>query len=132
MMTTFEFAKSLRLIAKWYEKHPDAPVDSAPYLNVSSGCVDVGTAARVVRMLGCCDKDYGESLVTLTRNFGGVDLRFLFWRSAVCERKVVGTMTVPQRVVPAYTREIVEWDCHPLLEPSGDSLEAASATEPQP
>lgn len=42
-------------------------------------------------------------------------LDFNWPRREVCTRRVVGTEDVPEQVTPAHTREIVEWDCHPLL-----------------
>lgn len=32
-------------------------------------------------------------------------------REAVCTKKVVGTEEIPERVTPAHTREVVEWEC---------------------
>lgn len=35
-------------------------------------------------------------------------------RSAVCKKKVVGTETIEEEVIPAHTRDIVEWECEPV------------------
>lgn len=55
----------------------------------------------------------------LERGFG-LDVRlnaFARSRAEVCRRVVVGTEDVPERVTPAHTRELVEWECDPLLAP---------------
>lgn len=106
-------AATLRAIADWYDEHPDMPGPHS--LDVSSVPDEKSVAVMVAQALGTCTKEYTESVLTLARDFGGIRLRFLFWRTAVCDRRVVGTVEVPEQVTPAYTREIVEWDCHSLL-----------------
>lgn len=34
-------------------------------------------------------------------------------RELICTKKVVGTEEVPEKVIPARTKEIVEWECEP-------------------
>jgi hypothetical protein len=42
------------------------------------------------------------------------ELTYYVQRDAVCTKRVVGYEEVPEKVVPATKKEIVEWDCEPL------------------
>ena len=119
-MTSKEFADGLRAIADWYEAHPEvAPPAFPEILHASVESKD--EAVTIAAALKPCAKRYSDTLMELERTFGPIRLRFLFWREAVCERRVVGVKDVPERTVPAHTEEIVEWDCHPLLKPDPDA-----------
>jgi len=114
-MTTEEFTTGLRAMADWYEAHPEAPVPHDVTIRVS--CKDTKEeVARVARLLGSAEKEFGASTFSLIKKFGPLGLAFLFWRATVCERRVVGTRTIPAVAAqPEREEEIVEWDCHPLL-----------------
>jgi hypothetical protein len=45
---------------------------------------------------------------------GTATIRYYADREAVCKKKVVGTKTIPARVVPEREEEIVEWECEPI------------------
>lgn len=45
---------------------------------------------------------------------GGYEVTYSIAREAVCERKVIGTREIAERVIPARTEEIVEWECKPV------------------
>lgn len=112
-MTPIEYAASLRQLAGWYEAHPEAPVPSDPTLYVSAKDT-LEEVRRLARELAPCDKAVGgtdSGTFTLSRRFGDLTLKFVFWRSAVCTRRIVGMVEVPERVTPAHTKELVEWDC---------------------
>jgi hypothetical protein len=113
-------ALALHDLAGFYEAHPWVP---KPWGELS--IYDLHSkeeAARVARAFGECEKDFStEGLVALTKDFGGLRLRVVFNRDAVCERVVVGTKTVPRREVPAevieaHEEDIVEWRCGSVLE----------------
>ncbi len=116
MMTGKEFSAGLRAIADWYDEHPEAPVPYAPRIGVSADD-NVETARSIARMLGKADKAFSDSTFSLSRTFGGVILDFVFWRSAVCTKRVVGTKTIPAKpAAPERIEEVVEWDCAPIFE----------------
>lgn len=70
----------------------------------------------VARKLGKAEKDWGSGSLDLRRRFGPVSIEFTIGREKVCERRVVGSKTVPERVVPAHVQEEVEWICtDPIL-----------------
>lgn len=81
-------------------------------------------AVQVIRLVGgSWDKRYDNAFFFADRETNVVALRIVCKRDQVCTRKVVGTETIT-RLVPASDapmievteeREIVEWDCHPLL-----------------
>lgn len=112
-MTGKEYAAALRQIADWYEEHPDSPFSTAIYV----GSVEETReqAADLARALGSCRKEHHETTFHLVRDFAGVELTFSFWRATVCERVVVGTEEIPERVIPAETREKIEWRCAPIF-----------------
>lgn len=118
-MTNEEYVASLRLLANWYEQHPNIPTphDSTFVvypLDTKEEAVDCMLALKP------CEKEYEDSLFYLSRKFGGITLKFAFYRDAICTRRVVGTEmvpeeTIPEKIIPAHVKEIIEWDCSPLL-----------------
>ena len=118
-MTPKQYAKSLRLIADWYEHQ----VESMPIPYDFCGAVlywddekaQAAQAIEIAHALGDTEKVHQNEYLTIQRKFGELYLKFLFNRSAVCTRRVVGEEEVPEHIIAGYTKEIVEWDCHPLL-----------------
>lgn len=113
------FAAGLRALADWYEAHPDMLI---PSVDIASewkvfGFDSKEDAASVIAALGSCRKEYTDNgLLYIKRDFGaGVVLSFVFSREQVCRKKVLGTEQIPERVIPAHEREIVEWECEPIL-----------------
>jgi hypothetical protein len=45
---------------------------------------------------------------------GCTTVRYVADREAVCTKKVVGYEDVPEKIVPASRKEIVEWECDPV------------------
>jgi len=79
---------------------------------------------EVAHSLGSFEKSESESYLTLRKKFGGgVVIRAVFTRSAVCTKRVIGTHKVMKDVYPASVQpvrveveeDIVEWDCPSLL-----------------
>lgn len=64
------------------------------------------------------EKDYSDSFsLKIEIPVAGqrsVTIRYSASREAVCTKKVVGTETIPEKIVPAQTKEIVEWECEPI------------------
>jgi hypothetical protein len=81
----------------------------------NSGVDTKEDAIKLVKALGSCKKNYRDDFFTISKEFGVIQLDFLFYRHAVCTRKVIGTEKVPEEITPAYQKEIVEWECHPVL-----------------
>ena len=119
-MTHKEYADGLRAIADWYEAHEEIMLPHDARIDITS-VETKEQAITTARALGHCRKHYEDSLFIIERAFGCVPLRFLFWRSAVCTRRVVETVEEPEMIVPAHTREIVAWDCEPLLAETEDA-----------
>lgn len=85
---------------------------------------EMAIATRIVTAgapIGAVTKTTGDEYIRVTRTFGAANLEAWTARATTCERKVVGVETVmvpdPEHVVPlvAVEREIVEWDCTPIL-----------------
>ena len=113
-MNGTEYAHALRAIAEWYEAHPDMPVPPKE-IGVYGVTETREEAARIALALAPCQKWHGGEFFRLTREFGGVILKFVFMREAVCTRRVVRTEEVPEQVIEAHVREIIEWECEPSL-----------------
>lgn len=84
------------------------------------------TAREKMRLLALIlapvEKVYNGEWFDLRKKFGPVTLEFTVNRAIVCERKVVSVEEVPEKLIPAYTREIVEWECNdPILRVNGDN-----------
>lgn len=64
-------------------------------------------------------KEVDDTFYRVIRAFGDVKLKLFTSREAVCTRRVVGieTVEVPDPDAPkvTVTRDIVEWDCEPVL-----------------
>ena len=127
-MTNQEYVAGLRALADWYEQRPDVPLPEAEISVYGvTGRTDTETekeaAQWIMREATPCEKHYVDDLFHLKKAFGPITLRFVFWRNKVCERIVVATEEVPERVVPAqpervepaHVKEIVEWRCEPVL-----------------
>jgi hypothetical protein len=121
-VTATEYARSLRLLADFWEQNPHlaGPYDPDVCYAQFEGKQQ---AAMITRLLGQAEKQYDDTLFKIVHKFGCIEARFLFTRELVCERKVVGTKVIPEHVIPAReeihiperTEEIVEWDCGSLL-----------------
>jgi hypothetical protein len=119
-MDVKDFVEGLRQIADWYEANSDVVIPEAR-LTVFGEKDNKKNIATLAWRLGPLKKEMNEEILALERSFNGVALRFVFLRSAVCERRVVRTEEIPEAVIPAHTREIVEWDCHALLDQREDN-----------
>lgn len=78
-----------------------------------------GTAAKALakaaKLLAPCKKIYGEYYFDVIRRFGPITVEFTASRDSVCTAKVVGQKHTPQRVIPAKTEDVIEWECAPSL-----------------
>jgi len=115
-MTHKEYAESLRMIAAWFELHPEVkvPFDAKEfrYYDASSK-TEMATLARA---LSPCEKCVNDDFFELHAQFGTITFRAVANRRDVCERVVTGTRQVeetviPERIIPAHDEEIVEWRC---------------------
>ena len=120
-----EYAESLRLLADWFEQQPDDVPTPFPLISYYVWGFEVpferqkDLALRIARSFGEADKDYVGDTFSISKNFGGIKLNYLFHRDVVCTARVVGTKQVEETLYVKTGRmieeNIVEWDCHPLL-----------------
>ena len=116
-MTVQEYVHGLRAVADWYETHPDIPFSHDQVIGVYGVKDTKEEAVRIIEALKPCRKEWAESFLKITRDFGGVTLKFVFMRGAVCTRRVVvGHKEIPAEFSPARVVEIVTWDCEPILQ----------------
>lgn len=139
-MTTL--ADKLRAAADLIEAHPGLPVPVV--FAYSSGQVDVtwqlmngatkdtqrDAAQQILRAVGGkWQKKPWDDRFDFEQDRDGLNLQIYTHRDQVCERRVVGTeaVTIPaSEAIPAQPerteeREIVEWDCSPVLAEAAES-----------
>lgn len=121
---------SLQALAAWRTAHPEIPgrMITSTIFCVHDHLTDL-SHADIVRAiadgapLGSIEKRPGnanEELLFVRRHFGhDVTVSYSTLRDEVCTRRVVGTETVrvpdPDAPLVEVVREIVEWDCAPIL-----------------
>lgn len=98
----------LRVLADFLEARPDVPL---PYLGTLHAFAEPDELPVVARALNGFTKSHDGNFLSLVKNVGGFELHVNFASEAVCERVVVGTEEVPEKITPAHTKEIVEWKC---------------------
>ena len=122
MITSAEYARGLRLLADWIEANPNMTLPPEQ-LNIYS-LNSKEDATKCILAMKPCKEDYDGSLFRICRDFGPISLRYIFARSAVCTRKVIGTKVVPEKIkaameeeiIPEHEEDIYEWVCdEPLL-----------------
>jgi hypothetical protein len=133
------YVAGLREIADFYDAHPEVPTPSDGHNNYAVNTDE--DARKLAKALGTFKKEYSEDMFTMSKTFGSIQAKFVFYRKAICKAKVVGVKTIEAQFVPAYTVpartvDIIEWDCGSLLDPvtseesSNDrSQEAGSAQD---
>jgi len=92
------------------KENPDIP---APFFGqMDAFSYDSDSLPEIARAMKPVTKEVSDTFYVLRRSFGnGVNLHVNFARDEVCERIVTGTEEVPEKVIEAYTKEIVEWVC---------------------
>jgi hypothetical protein len=123
-----QFIEGLRAVANFYEQNPGAWYDG---MHLTLNMYVWGRAARkklaeTARAFGRCDKVCDHDHITVSRRFSEqVTVAVFAPRAQVCRRVLLGTRTLPPRIIPATEElhipasrvEIVEWKCDPLLQP---------------
>ena len=122
-----EYAEGLRQVAAFLESHPEIDLPETTITGYSLFNKEkAATTARALAQGGRCDKVFEDTLVTLKRDFGPIELRYFGNRSNVCEQVKVGTKVVPEQyvaprpateaqVIPEHEEGVYEWRCAPLL-----------------
>lgn len=133
-----DFLPAMEAMLQWCRENPELEgfVGVDMYLNcVYSDAAQVEWMAGVARAFGKGKKDFTGDSMWLFKNFHKEDravcVKAVCDRAKVCERRVVGTKDIAERVIPAHTEEIVEWDCGSLLEKAAQ-LKAAQPALPAP
>jgi hypothetical protein len=140
-----DYVESLRLLAGVLENNPDIPLNySVATHSEMLFCHDSVSWHAAVKAFGSGAKDADED--TLGFRPDTVPwLKITGFKNVLCERVVIGTEIVPEKMVPAteasvtpsFEREIVEWKCKPFtaaphqLAP-GDDPEDETRDEPDP
>jgi len=122
--TAEQCVEFLRLLADFYEQHPDVPLPlhlGFEFLNVYLH----DNPKAVLASIGSFEKGAEDDYFIAKKKLGSYELVFKAKRDQVCERKVVGKRIIPAHVIPAefkeetfvpeHEEEIVEWDCKPVL-----------------
>jgi hypothetical protein len=102
--------KALRALADYLEERPAVPTPNVGTIYAFPDPAE-HPIAEVARAMGGFVKDHDGTYLNLVRDFGELRLEVAYRSEQVCERVVVGTEDVPEKTVPAHTKEIVEWKC---------------------
>ena len=128
MHTREEALASARQIIEFFEAHPELKL---PYqLQMTSAWpiyfVSKDGMKDFAKAFGSAEKVTTDDEIRLRKKIGCFALEAVAERRDVCELVVVGTEEVPEKVIPAasfperiepaYTRQITEWKCSPFLE----------------
>ncbi len=125
-----KMAEDLRNLAIFIESNPGALPSGKPEVKVSSYLhgdeanqdvfLALVKAALNSDKVDNIRKNYFDEYFEVFLSIG--DIQYEVWssRAAVCEKRVVDTITEIERVPTAWEErevetEVVEWDCHPLL-----------------
>lgn len=113
--------QGLRDLADALEQHPGIPEPAPVSVNIfldDDATVQMAAIRRAIG--GTWEKEATDRFFWIRKRFGPVSLEVNAYREQVCTRVVVGTETVevPDPAAPKVTveREIVRWDCSPLLD----------------
>jgi len=114
-LTHEKYANALRRIADWIEVHPELDLPSERCLSFYTP-VTKDDLAKYARAFGDCKKLLSEDFARVSKDFGGVRLEAIVYRSEVCERVVVGKKVIPETIIPAilvpeHEEDIIEWKC---------------------
>ena len=125
-----ELAYELRQFADFLETHaeelPRVHVDIASHVWGYSG-ENVPESVALAMRAGLKDadtveKEYSDTYFRMYLSFGALKYKIVCNRDQVCERKVIGTEMVTERVAPegewtmqTVEKDVVEWVCNPLL-----------------
>lgn len=123
-----EFVSNVRAMADWYEQHPDiqTPLDFRVLHFHQDETIEL--AKRIARACGTFEKTGDDTFLRITKSFGALKLQFVLYRAGICHKRVIRTETVVEelpdpaavaalpKIGRSIVREIVEWDCPPLLD----------------
>ncbi len=105
--------------------HPELPRPTRVEIGVYDFVKEnLEEAQKVAKGLGNFTKDIDETFFRLTKTFGKVSIKYVFYRQDICIKRVIGTkkktIMVPhpdaKMVEKEVEIEIIEWDCSSLLE----------------
>lgn len=112
-----DFINGLRELAAIYEQKPWLEV---PYISTAWIFThDAETFVQQIAAFGSGAKKYNGEDIEFIPNII-LDLKINCKREQICERRVVATKHVPEKVIPAqvipaHDKEVVEWECRPVL-----------------
>lgn len=120
-MNLKEVAEGLRALADLYEANPlmGKPSVSTIYLH-PHGREEVAATIKAFGSFKKRESCEPTDLIIAHQLTPAVEICAFIPREGICERKVVGSkfveeLVIPERVVPAHTEDIVEWECGPML-----------------
>ena len=120
-----DILRDLQGLIDFLGTHPELPRPTGVGIGVYDFVKEnLEEAQKVARSLGNFTKDTDETFFRLTKTFGKVSIKYVFYRQDICTKRVIGTkkktIIVPhpdaKMVEKEVETEIIEWDCPSLLE----------------
>lgn len=110
-----EYAASLRMVADFYEAHPELKLPYTQSYDGKTFWVTLDTSEReqlreFARAFGTFTKHADSTGFKLLKSFGTLALQVEISRGSVCTPEVIGKRTVTRKVPIGFREEIVEED----------------------
>jgi len=100
---------AMRSMLDFLEVNPTIPF---PVLSgVNAFAYDADSLPDIARAMAPCSKEVAGPFYMLERQFGPLTFTVNFSRGDVCERVVVGSRFVEEKIIPSRTEDVVEWVC---------------------
>lgn len=118
-----QLANELRAFANLVEAYPELKIDRVEVVANTFHSNDenhvkanMRKAVRAVKRRVKVEKKYYGEFFKIEFQFGNnIYYRWTTKREEVCEAKVVGQEYVPQQTIGGYTKDVIEWECDPIL-----------------
>lgn len=127
-----KFTQSLRLIADFYDAHPEITLPSMSGMSIYGA--DKGQLRLGARAFGEAEKEFYSSYFILKKKFGEITLSYWSAREQVCTKREVGKKYIEAYTPPpveAHEEVVYEWDCGSLFsnKPDADPADSPSPDE---
>lgn len=125
------FSRSLRLIADFYDAHPEISLPTISGMSIyGAGKDQLRLGAKA---FGSAEKEFYSSYFILKKQFGSINLSYWSDRQEVCERREIGKKYVEAYTPPpvaAHEEPVYEWDCGSLFASTPDTPTVANTPLP--
>lgn len=109
-----DWINDARALIDWLEQHPDR-IPTSDNIRLDLWYLERAELQSLARDFGQATKEIVGTVFCLRKSFGPHRIDGNVPREEVCRKIVTGTVEHEERIAPAYTEEIVEWECDESL-----------------